>query len=53
MVLSVGFDQVVMRGDPVASSFSVIYLKGGRVIAWDCVNATRNMFRGGGSLLKR
>jgi 3-phenylpropionate/trans-cinnamate dioxygenase ferredoxin reductase subunit len=44
--LSIGHDQVVQRGDPATRSFSVIYLKGGRVIALDCVNATKDYVQG-------
>jgi len=44
--LSGGFDQVVLRGDPAARSFSVVYLKAGRVIALDCVNATKDYVQG-------
>ena len=44
--LSRGFDQAVIRGDPATRSFSVIYLKDGRVIALDCVNATRDYVQG-------
>jgi 3-phenylpropionate/trans-cinnamate dioxygenase ferredoxin reductase subunit len=35
-----------MRGDPAARSFSVIYLRAGRVIALDCVNATKDYVQG-------
>jgi 3-phenylpropionate/trans-cinnamate dioxygenase ferredoxin reductase component len=44
--LSVGYDATVMRGDPASRSFSVIYLKAGRVIALDCVNMTRDYVQG-------
>lgn len=44
--LSTGHDQAVTRGDPAARSFSVIYLKQGRVIALDCVNATKDYVQG-------
>jgi len=44
--LSIGHDQVVTRGDPATRSFSVIYLRQGRVIALDCVNATRDYVQG-------
>lgn len=44
--LSTGYDTTVMRGDPTARSFSVIYLKDERVIALDCVNATRDYVQG-------
>lgn len=44
--LSLGHDQTVLRGDPAARSFSLVYLKAGRVIALDCVNATRDYAQG-------
>ncbi len=44
--LSTGFDATVTRGDPATRSFSVIYLKAGRVIALDCVNAVRDFVQG-------
>ena len=44
--LNIGFDDMVVRGDPVARSFSVIYLKAGRVIALDCVNAVKDYVQG-------
>ena len=44
--LSTGFDDCVVRGEPANRSFSVVYLKGGRVIALDCVNATKDYVQG-------
>lgn len=44
--LSIGHDQEVIRGDPDGRSFSVIYLKEGRVVALDCINATRDYVQG-------
>jgi 3-phenylpropionate/trans-cinnamate dioxygenase ferredoxin reductase component len=44
--LSIGHDATVLRGDPAARSFSVVYLKQGRVIALDCVNAMRDYVQG-------
>jgi 3-phenylpropionate/trans-cinnamate dioxygenase ferredoxin reductase subunit len=44
--LSVGHDATVLRGDPASRSFSVVYLKRSRVIALDCVNATRDYVQG-------
>jgi 3-phenylpropionate/trans-cinnamate dioxygenase ferredoxin reductase subunit len=40
--LSTGYDETVIRGDSRTRSFSVIYLKNGRVIALDCVNAAKD-----------
>lgn len=44
--LSLGHDATVVRGNPANRSFSVVYLKGGRVIALDCVNATKDYVQG-------
>lgn len=44
--LSIGHDQTVVRGDMASRSFSVVYLRGGRVIALDCVNAMRDFVQG-------
>lgn len=44
--LSTGHDQAVLRGDPATRSFSIVYLKAGRVIALDCVNATKDYVQG-------
>jgi len=44
--LSIGHDQAILRGDPATRSFSVVYLRGGRVIALDCVNAMRDFVQG-------
>ncbi len=44
--LSTGHDAAILRGDPAARSFSVVYLKEGRVIALDCVNATKDYVQG-------
>jgi 3-phenylpropionate/trans-cinnamate dioxygenase ferredoxin reductase subunit len=44
--LSIGHDHVVVRGDPAARSFSVAYLKAGKVIAFDCVNSARDYVQG-------
>jgi 3-phenylpropionate/trans-cinnamate dioxygenase ferredoxin reductase subunit len=44
--VSLGHDAVVVRGDPASRSFSVVYLKGGQVIALDCVNKTRDYAQG-------
>ena len=44
--LSSGYDTTVVRGDPAARSLSVVYLKGGRVIALDCVNMVKDYVQG-------
>lgn len=44
--LSTGHDTTVLRGDPATRSFSLIYLKGGRVIALDCISAAKDFIQG-------
>lgn len=44
--LSLGHDDVLLRGDPAARSFALVYLKGGRVVALDCINAARDYAQG-------
>ncbi len=44
--INLGYDATVVRGDPDARSFSVVYLKEGRVLALDCVNATKDYVQG-------
>ncbi len=44
--LSTGHDRAVLRGDPATRSFSVVYLKAGRVIAIDCVNRAKDYVQG-------
>jgi 3-phenylpropionate/trans-cinnamate dioxygenase ferredoxin reductase subunit len=44
--LSIGYDQTVVRGDVASRGFSVVYLKAGRVIALDCVNAVKDYVQG-------
>jgi 3-phenylpropionate/trans-cinnamate dioxygenase ferredoxin reductase subunit len=46
MGLSAGYDATVLRGDLALRSFSVIYLKAGKVIALDCVNAVKDYVQG-------
>lgn len=44
--ISTGFDDYVVRGDPENRSFSVIYYRDNKVIALDCVNATKDYVQG-------
>ena len=44
--LSLGHDATVLRGDPAERSFSVVYLRGGQVVALDCVNKTKDYAQG-------
>ncbi|MDX3908978.1 MAG: FAD-dependent oxidoreductase [Sphingobium sp.] len=44
--LSTGYDHTIVRGDPATRSFSVLYLKGGKLIALDCVNMIKDYVQG-------
>ncbi len=44
--LSIGHDHTILRGNPATRSFSVLYLKGGKLIALDCVNAVKDYVQG-------
>lgn len=44
--LALDYDDIIVRGDPEARSFSTVYLRGGKVIALDCVNAPRDFVQG-------
>jgi 3-phenylpropionate/trans-cinnamate dioxygenase ferredoxin reductase subunit len=44
--LSLGYDETVIRGDPANRSFSVVYLRNGKVLALDCVNAVKDYVQG-------
>ncbi len=44
--LSGGHDATVVRGDPASSAWSLVYLRGGRVVALDCINAARDFVQG-------
>lgn len=44
--LSIGYDQTITRGDPATRSFSVLYLRGGKLIALDCVNMVKDYVQG-------
>ncbi len=46
MGLSMGYDETIVRGDPATRSFSVVYLKNGKVLALDCVNAVKDYVQG-------
>jgi 3-phenylpropionate/trans-cinnamate dioxygenase ferredoxin reductase subunit len=51
--LSNGHDDVVIRGDPATRSFSLVYLRCGRVCALDCINASRDYIQGKALVLRR
>jgi 3-phenylpropionate/trans-cinnamate dioxygenase ferredoxin reductase subunit len=40
--LSLGFDQTVLRGYPESRKFTVVYLKAGKPIAFDCVGTMKD-----------
>ncbi len=44
--LSIDHDDAIVRGDPKTRAFSVVYLRGGKVIALDCVNKTKDYVQG-------
>ena len=44
--LFIDYDDIVVRGDPKTRKFSVVYLRGGKVIALDCVNHTKDYVQG-------
>ncbi len=44
--LSLDYDETILRGNPAARKFSIVYLKEGRPIAFDCVNAMKDYVQG-------
>jgi NADPH-dependent 2,4-dienoyl-CoA reductase/sulfur reductase-like enzyme len=40
--LSLGFDQTILRGDPDSRKFTVVYMKAGVPIAFDCVGTMKD-----------
>lgn len=44
--LSIGYDQEILRGEPDSGSFTVIYLREGKIIAIDCVNRPSDFIQG-------
>ncbi|KPF63838.1 NAD(P)/FAD-dependent oxidoreductase [Porphyrobacter sp. AAP60] len=44
--LSFGFDETVLRGDPATRKFTVVYLKDGKPIAFDCVGTMKDYVQG-------
>ena len=51
--LSAGYDDVVVRGNPAERSFSCLYLRDGRLIAVDAVNAPRDFVQSKGLIAAR
>jgi 3-phenylpropionate/trans-cinnamate dioxygenase ferredoxin reductase subunit len=43
--LSLGYDQVVLRGDPASRSFACVYMKNGVLIAVDAINSPRDFMQ--------
>jgi len=44
--LNQGYDAIVMRGDPAARKFAAFYLRDGRLLAVDAVNAAQEYMVG-------
>ncbi|MBY0511133.1 MAG: FAD-dependent oxidoreductase [Rhodospirillaceae bacterium] len=44
--LSTGYDKIVIRGNIATRSFSLVYLKEGRVLALDCINSAKDYMQG-------
>jgi 3-phenylpropionate/trans-cinnamate dioxygenase ferredoxin reductase subunit len=44
--LNLGYDATVLRGDPATRSFTVAYLKQGKLVALDCVNMVKDYAQG-------
>ena len=44
--LNLGYDAAVLRGDPEGRKFTVVYMKDGRPIAFDCVNTMKDYVQG-------
>ena len=44
--LNLGYDQAITRGDPASRKFTVVYMKEGRPIAFDCVGTMKDYVQG-------
>jgi len=44
--LNTGYDDTVLRGDPSTRRFTVVYMKDGKPIAFDCVGAMKDYVQG-------
>ncbi|MEO0871026.1 MAG: FAD-dependent oxidoreductase [Pseudomonadota bacterium] len=44
--LNLGYDQAITRGDPATRKFTVVYMKEGRPIAFDCVGTMKDYVQG-------
>jgi 3-phenylpropionate/trans-cinnamate dioxygenase ferredoxin reductase component len=50
---SLGYDATVLRGDPESRKFTVVYLKDGKPIAFDCVGTMKDYVQGRKAARKR
>ncbi|WP_164114319.1 FAD-dependent oxidoreductase [Sphingorhabdus sp. Alg239-R122] len=50
--LSLGYDTEIIRGDPETREFSVAYLRGGKLVALDCVNRVKDYVQGRKAILE-
>ena len=44
--LNIGYDDTILRGDPETRKFTVVYMKEGRPIAFDCVGTMKDYVQG-------
>lgn len=44
--LNIGYDDTIVRGDPATRKFTVVYMKEGRPIAFDCVGTMKDYVQG-------
>jgi 3-phenylpropionate/trans-cinnamate dioxygenase ferredoxin reductase component len=44
--LNIGYDDTILRGDPENRKFTVVYMKEGRPIAFDCVGTMKDYVQG-------
>ena len=44
--LNIGYDTAILRGDPETRKFTVVYMKEGLPIAFDCVNTMKDYVQG-------
>jgi len=44
--LNIGYDDAIVRGDPTTRKFTVVYMKEGKPIAFDCVGTMKDYVQG-------
>ncbi len=44
--LNLGYDETIVRGDPATRKFTVVYMREGRPIAFDCVGTMKDYVQG-------